>query len=111
MKIICNKAEFAKIVLNCYRRNVDCNNCLIFGICDGKDSVLELVDVEEDRIPSVRHLCITCRWYKSLTGKSDKTSMCGKHTGLASVTPYTSCSYWEPVEIVKVGEKNENTTP
>lgn len=103
MKIICNKIEFAQIVRNCYKADGRCDLCLLSGICGGGDSVVALADVEEEREPPERRMCIKCKWWRA----DIKGATCGKHTGLAMVTPYTSCSYWEPVEMIKEGDTDE----
>lgn len=91
MKIICNKAEFAQLVRNCYRANGACGTCLLHDICNGEDSVVAMADVEEEREPHKSHICINCKWWRT----DIKGATCGKYTGLAVVTTYTTCSYWE----------------
>lgn len=47
MKIIVDKHEYAMIIRNCeYSLDVDgCRKCIISGICDGTDSLENMVEV------------------------------------------------------------------
>lgn len=48
MKIICNKNEFAEMVLNCYKSQY-CSDCVLNGVvCDGQDSVVAFTDVIDE---------------------------------------------------------------
>lgn len=40
MTIICNKEEFAKMVVNCYHteQECECDNCVLFGLCPSAES-------------------------------------------------------------------------
>lgn len=48
MKLICNKREFAQLVIKCYKNENYCTDCALYGVCDGQDSIVAFIDVVEE---------------------------------------------------------------
>lgn len=120
VKIICNKADFAKMTMNCCRSQ-SCSECVFDDICDdicienGKLPFLDLVEVIEETKPTegdkIGKRCITCKWYGSHveSGHGKVERFCRTHRGLAMVTRDTFCSYWEEMPMMRSGDADEKT--
>lgn len=105
VKIICNKADFAKMVKNCCR-SMSCSECVLDDICVGTEELpfLNLVEVIEETKPPEKHMCITCNSWRA----GSEGAVCANENRLDHIDPYTVCNYWEPVEMIKVGGTDDD---